>query len=101
MPRTTGSRRRWRGSSSSRSDALVLTEVAMQRRSFLQGSLAAGVLLSTRSLRAAAGASVATAGEPLARLAALEKAHGGRLGVAILDTATGRRINHRGEERFP
>lgn len=73
----------------------------MQRRAFLQGSLAAGILLSTRPLRAATGASAATAGEPLERLAALEKAHGGRLGVAILDTATGRRINHRGEERFP
>jgi beta-lactamase class A len=73
----------------------------MQRRMFLQGSLAAGVLLSTRPLSAAAGASAATAGEPLERLAALEKAHGGRLGVAILDTATGRRIHHRGEERFP
>jgi beta-lactamase class A len=72
----------------------------MERRTFLQGSLAAGVLLSTRSLRAAAISSAA-ADEPLARIAALEKAHGGRLGVAILDTATGRRINHRGEERFP
>ena len=37
---------------------------------------------------------------PLDQLAALERRHGGRLGVAILDTATGRRINHRGEERF-
>jgi beta-lactamase class A len=38
---------------------------------------------------------------PVARLAALERRHGGRLGVAILDSASGRRINHRGEERFP
>ena len=37
---------------------------------------------------------------PLDQLAALERRHGGRLGVAILDTGTGRRINHRGEERF-
>jgi beta-lactamase class A len=74
----------------------------MERRSFLQGSLAAGLLLSMRSLRAAAaGSPAAGAGEPLERLKALEQAHGGRLGVAILDTATGRRINHRGEERFP
>ncbi|MGN6111398.1 MAG: class A beta-lactamase [Luteimonas sp.] len=73
----------------------------MERRSFLQGSLAAGVLLSTRSLRAAAKGSPAAVGEPLERLKALEQLHGGRLGVAILDTATGRRINHRGEERFP
>ena len=73
----------------------------MQRRTFLQGSLAAGVLLSTGTLRAAGGTPAPRAGEPLARLAALEKAHGGRLGVAILDTATGRRVDHRGEERFP
>lgn len=35
------------------------------------------------------------------RLAALERSHGGRLGVAILDTGTGRRIHHRADERFP
>lgn len=72
----------------------------MQRRTFLQGSLAAGVLLSVRTLKAA-DAPPGAVGGPLTRLAALEKLHGGRLGVAILDTATGRRINHRGEERFP
>jgi beta-lactamase class A len=31
---------------------------------------------------------------------ALERRHGGRLGVAVLDTLGGRRINHRGEQRF-
>lgn len=36
-----------------------------------------------------------------ARLAALEARARGRLGVVALDTATGRRIAHRGEERFP
>ncbi|WP_243317452.1 class A beta-lactamase [Geothrix paludis] len=36
-----------------------------------------------------------------ARLAALEARTGGRLGVVALDTGTGRRIAHRGEERFP
>ncbi len=35
-----------------------------------------------------------------APLAALEKDHGGRLGVCILDVATGRRMTHRGDERF-
>lgn len=34
-------------------------------------------------------------------LAALEARAGGRLGVAALDTGTGRRVAHRGEERFP
>jgi beta-lactamase class A len=73
----------------------------MERRDFLQGSLAAGVLLSTRSLRAAAGTTQVVPGHPLARLAALQEAHGGRLGVAILDTGSGRLVTHRGDERFP
>ncbi|RJS91829.1 class A beta-lactamase [Salinisphaera sp. Q1T1-3] len=43
-----------------------------------------------------------TATEPMvARLAALEKANGGRLGVAILDTAAGgHRYGYRADERF-
>lgn len=72
----------------------------MQRRRFLQGSLAAGVLLSTRPFRPAWATQVQP-GHPLARLAALQAAHGGRLGVSILDTATGRRVDHRADERFP
>src|SRR5271156_4335271 len=35
-----------------------------------------------------------------AALAALEKTHGGRLGVCVLDVATGRRVEHRADERF-
>jgi beta-lactamase class A len=35
-----------------------------------------------------------------ARLAELERETGGRLGVAVLDTGTGRRIAYRAEERF-
>ncbi|MCE3604691.1 class A beta-lactamase [Massilia sp. P8910] len=35
------------------------------------------------------------------RLAALEKAAGGRLGVAALDTGNGRQVGHRADERFP
>ena len=34
------------------------------------------------------------------QLAALEKREGGRLGVEALDTATGRRLQHRSDERF-
>ncbi len=34
-------------------------------------------------------------------IAPLEKTTGGRLGVAVLDTATGARYAHRGDERFP
>jgi beta-lactamase class A len=36
-----------------------------------------------------------------AAMARLEAQSGGRLGVAVIDTATGRRASHRGEERFP
>jgi beta-lactamase class A len=45
---------------------------------------------------------VATSGSGNAarRIAALEKREGGRLGVEALDTATGRRIQHRSDERF-
>ncbi|MDM5180668.1 class A beta-lactamase [Massilia sp. DJPM01] len=39
--------------------------------------------------------------EAQARLAALEKAAGGRLGVAALDTGTGSQLGHRASERFP
>lgn len=31
----------------------------------------------------------------------LERRHGGRLGVAALDTGTGKRLTHRADERFP
>ncbi|HEV7874340.1 MAG TPA: serine hydrolase, partial [Enterovirga sp.] len=33
-------------------------------------------------------------------LAALERRHGGRLGVAVLDTASLKLVAHRGDERF-
>jgi beta-lactamase class A len=35
------------------------------------------------------------------RLEALERRHGGRLGVSILDTGSGKRVGHRADERFP
>ena len=35
-----------------------------------------------------------------AGLADLEKTHGGRLGVCVLDVASGRRVEHRADERF-
>lgn len=70
-----------------------------RRRRGVVGALLASpfVLSAGAALRAA----VPEAPGPVDQLAALERRHGGRLGVAILDTATGRRINHRGEERFP
>jgi beta-lactamase class A len=35
------------------------------------------------------------------RLAGLERRHGGRLGVCVLDMQSGQRIGHRSDERFP
>jgi beta-lactamase class A len=64
----------------------------MSRRVLLTGSL---VALAPSRLLAAAG------GELQQGLAALEARHGGRLGAAMLDTASGRLVTHRGDERFP
>lgn len=43
----------------------------------------------------------AFADETISALRELERRNGGRLGVALLDTASGRRVAHRGDERFP
>lgn len=59
----------------------------MDRRTFVLGTLA---LAASQTARADDNA-----------FAALEKHYGGRLGVAVLDTATGQRIAYRAEERFP
>jgi beta-lactamase class A len=69
----------------------------MKRRDFIKGSLL-GALLPAALVRAQARD--AAGADPADRLAALERRHGGRLGVAILDTADGRRVAHRGGERF-
>lgn len=66
------------------------------RRTMLTGSLLAAPSLFGR--RAAAD----NPAEELRRgVAALERRHGGRLGVAVLDSASGRLVTHRGDERFP
>jgi len=75
------------------------------RRRFLQfsGAALASSLLAPALARAAgpepgAPAAIASAAD----FAALEKASGGRLGVTVLDTGSGRRIGgHRQDERFP
>ena len=43
----------------------------------------------------------ALANDAVASLAELERRNGGRLGVAALDTASGRQTGHRADERFP
>ena len=72
------------------------------RRRFLQfsGAALASSLLAPALARAAAAVPAAIANA--ADFVALEKASGGRLGVTVLDTGSGRRIaGHRQDERFP
>lgn len=57
--------------------------------------MGASIVVLRPSLLLAAQASDATA-----KLAALERLHGGRLGVAMLDTGNGKRAGHREDERF-
>lgn len=71
--------------------------IDQSRRSFLS----ACICVAASAPLTLVWADVAIKEGPVARLAALERAHRGRLGVAILDAGSGRRINHRGEQRFP
>lgn len=68
--------------------------VDRHRRSLLA---AAGMLLLPGCASRAGDVTTAAA---RSSLAALERRESGRLGVAILDTASGRRVSHRGGERF-
>jgi beta-lactamase class A len=69
-----------------------MTHFAMRRSLIL--ALAASPLASARPLSD-------TTMPPDLRLVQLEAASGGRLGVAALNTADGRRLLHRADERFP
>lgn len=74
----------------------------MDRRSLLRGIVCAAAALPLhRVLQAAPGSRVVDgfdgAGE---RLAQLEYRYGARLGVAIMDTGSGRQVGHRADERF-
>lgn len=66
----------------------------MDRRNFMQLGCAALCTLSYPALAKNFQASQT-------RLATLEKETGGRLGVACIDTATGKAFGYRAEERFP
>jgi beta-lactamase class A len=68
----------------------------VNRRDLLKGSLTGAFALTLRPVFAWA----ANTDEATAQFTALERKHGGRLGVSILDTQTGRRIRHRAGERF-
>ncbi len=75
----------------------TLTRSVLSRRELLTtGALLAGAtLLGFRAFADEAGAELTRA------IAALERKNGGRLGVAILETARDQQIAHRGNERFP
>lgn len=70
----------------------------MPRRRQLIQQLGAGLALSLTGAYPLFAAP--TAPDFPAMMDRLEKRHGGRLGVAVLDTANGHRIAHRGDERF-
>jgi beta-lactamase class A len=76
----------------------------LSRRGFLAGALSLGIGCAraepgdTRAKGPQAQAPRSRAAEALA---SLERTHGGRLGVAVLDTGSGARIEHRADERFP
>jgi beta-lactamase class A len=63
------------------------------RRNFL--------VVATLSLPCVLHAGPRRFGKLLAAFAQLEETNGGRLGVAVLDTATGERSGYRADERFP
>lgn len=67
----------------------------IRRRELLIGSLMTAPLLGARP-------AAAQGREEQVReaLFALDRRHGGRLGVAILDSGSGRSVTHRGDERF-
>ncbi|GFZ89505.1 class A beta-lactamase [Dyella caseinilytica] len=68
----------------------------MDRRNLLKGAVLGASMFALRPrLLHASGIDDAKA-----RWQALEHQHGGRLGVAILDTGSGQRIGHRDHERF-
>jgi len=73
--------------------------MSITRRNLIGASLlAVPALWSLNARSAESGTSSGLSIEE--RLAALEGRHGGRLGVAILDTGSQRLVSHRGDERF-
>ncbi len=67
----------------------------ISRRGLLLSCLLAAPAAASLKARAQSNLDAIRAG-----LADLERVHGGRLGVCLLDVATGRRIEHRADERF-
>ncbi|WIG55630.1 MAG: Class A beta-lactamase [Rhodanobacteraceae bacterium] len=70
----------------------------MRRRDVLKGMTLGGAAIAMA--RMAPGLAKPALDSVEAQLAMLERRYGGRLGVAILDTGSGRREGHRDDERF-
>jgi len=70
-----------------------IEERSLNRRVFLRSTVGLTILVASKGSIAA--------DELQEKFAALEKGSKGRLGVAILDTATGRELAYREAERFP
>ncbi len=70
----------------------------MNRRDLLKGMLMSASALALRPVFAQA--QDASGKDVAAQLAALERRHGGRLGVAAIDTDSGRQALYRADERF-
>ena len=73
----------------------------IERRQFLYGILAATSGCILRASDALGQANHDWPDQFARRIASLEKERGGRLGVAVVDTASGRSAAFRGDERFP
>jgi len=67
----------------------------MRRRDLMKTALFGAAAWSMRPALAVAGTRAV-----VTSLAGLEHRHGGRLGVSVLDTGSGRRLRHRADERF-
>lgn len=72
----------------------------MNRRDLLKSAVLGAAALAVCPVAALASTTQVDTRDVTSQLAALERTHGGRLGVAVLDTGNGRRITHRGDERF-
>ncbi len=91
----------WLPSAVRRSLPLTRTFILITRRTLIGASLlAVPSLLSLPSFAAERRPAPSSDRIIQQQLADLEHRHGGRLGVAILDTASQRLISHRGDERF-
>ncbi|MFD8981935.1 class A beta-lactamase [Streptomyces sp. NPDC059564] len=71
------------------------------RRAVLTAGVGAGAVLAGIPFGGTASAAPARGADVVRELRALEREHGARLGVFARDTASGRTIAHRADERFP